>query len=116
MLYGLSSFWNVGKTIDYLLERKYSWAEVLGILISEDTSFLCKSPSVNVCKPYYGKLDTKKLKRFLEYVYDASIIKLDVSADTLRKALRKCGITKASAGRTPEMSIATLNEKLGINR
>ena len=116
MLYGLSSFWNVGKTIDYLLERKYSWAEVLGILVSEDTSFLCKSPSVNVCKPYYEKLDTKKLKRFLEYVYDASIIKLDVSADSLRKALRKCGITKASAGRTPEMSIATLNEKLGINR
>ena len=116
MLYGLSSFWNVGRTIDYLLKRKYSWAEVLGILVSEDTSFLCKSSSVNVCKPYYEKLDTEKLKRFLEYVYDASIIKLDVSADSLRKALRKCGITKASAGRTPEMSIATLNEKLGITR
>lgn len=116
MLYGLSSFWNVGRTIDYLLKRKYSWAEVLEILISEDTSFLCENPSVSVHKPYYGKLDTKKLKRFLEYVYDASIIKLDVSADSLREALRKCGITKASAGRTPEMSIATLNEKLGINR
>ena len=118
MLYGLSAFWNVDMTINYLLDYGCSLKEIVGILISEDTSFLKSGNdcNVNLHVPYYGKLDSDKLKSFLEYVHHVSIIKLDSAPDDIRTALNIMGISKSSSGRTPEMSIATLNEKLGINR
>lgn len=117
MLYGLSSFWDIKRAIRYL-QKKLSddqnlWKNIIGILVSEDLSFL-KDGKVNLQKPYFKTLDPVKLCEFLEEVQNVKIIKIQENARSMKENLRKMNVTKATLGRTPEMSIQNLEESLGI--
>ena len=117
MLYGLSAFWNVQRTIRYLLcdKTKYTWKDIIGILVSEDMSFLkARAGKPNLEVPYHDTVHRSKLIKFLKAVQHVTIIKINEEPSRLREALNAIGVTKSSSGRTPEMSIANLNEILGL--
>lgn len=112
MLYGLSSFWNIIRTIQYLVFRNYDWKSILEILVTEDTSFLCKSPK-DYKSPWVGEIDdTEKLVEFIGFVHRASVWTIKrKDIDNLKESLDSMGINKATLGRTPDMTYQHLEDR-----
>ena len=96
-------------------KTKYTWKDIIGILVSEDMSFLkARAGKPNLEVPYHDTVHRSKLIKFLKAVQHVTIIKINEEPSRLREALNAIGVTKSSSGRTPEMSIANLNEILGL--
>lgn len=120
MLYGLSSFWNIRRTIQYLVSRNYDWKSILKILVTEDTSFLCKSPKEHK-SPWVGEIDDpEKLVQFIGFVHRASVWTIkSKDIENLKESLDSMGINKATLGRTPDMTYQHLEDRyysvVGVN-
>lgn len=112
MLYGLSSFWNIRRTIQYLVSRNCEWKDILRILVTEDTSFLCKSPK-DYKSPWVGEIDdAEKLVEFIGFVHRASVWTIKrKDIDNLKESLDSMGINKATLGRTPDMTYQHLEDR-----